>query len=72
MGYQTEAEDTDMHSNEAPRSKLRGIKAELRRSLRRLRSIEFRNGSSRLSSLQSAGGGQGIQAKANNKLTGNE
>jgi len=39
--------------NEAPRSKLRGIKAELRRSLTRLRSNELRRGSPCLSSPQS-------------------
>ena len=48
--------------NEAPRSVLRGIRAELRRSLTRLRSIELRRGSPYLSSQQQA---QGIQAKAN-------
>jgi hypothetical protein len=34
-----------LKSNEAPRSKLRGIRAELRRSLTRLRSNELRRGS---------------------------
>jgi hypothetical protein len=51
--------------NEAPRSKLRGIKAELRRSpsnvkditkLTRLRSDKLRRGSPCLSSLQQAAG----------------
>jgi hypothetical protein len=45
--------------NEAPRSKLRGIKAELRRSLTRLRSGELRRGSPCLSSLQPAAGYSG-------------
>ncbi len=45
--------------NEAPRSKLRGIKAELRRSLTRLRSGELRGGSPCVSSLQQAAGYSG-------------
>jgi len=45
--------------NEAPRSKLRGIKAELRRSQPRLRSYELRRGSPCLSSLQQAAGYSG-------------
>ena len=45
--------------NEAPRSKLRGIKAELRRSLTRLRSEELRRGSPCLSALQPAAGYSG-------------
>ena len=40
-----------MYINELPRSKLRGIKTELRRSLTRLRSKELRRGSPCLSSL---------------------
>jgi len=46
-------------SYEAPRSKLRGIKAELHRSLTRLRSDELRRGSPCLSSLQQAAGYSG-------------
>ena len=45
--------------DEAPRSKLRGIKAELRRSRTRLRSEELRRGSPCLSSLQQAAGYSG-------------
>jgi hypothetical protein len=46
-------------NNEALRSKLRGIKAELRRSRTRLRSEELRRGSPCLSSLQQAAGYSG-------------
>jgi len=46
-------------SNEVPRSKLRGIKPELRRSLTRLRSKELRRGSPCLSSMQQAAGYSG-------------
>ena len=45
--------------NEAPRSKLRGIKAELRRSQTRLRSDELRRSSTCPSSLQQAAGYSG-------------
>jgi hypothetical protein len=45
--------------DEAPRSELRGIKAELRRSLTRLRSEELRRGSPYLSSLKQAAGYSG-------------
>jgi len=59
--------------NEVHRSLLRGIEAELRRSLTRLRSGELLRGSPCLSSLQPRWAGfsfhsyklQGIQAKAN-------
>jgi hypothetical protein len=46
-------------SNEAPRSKLRAIKAELRRSQTRLRSDELRRGSPCPSSLHQAAGYSG-------------
>jgi hypothetical protein len=56
IGYTIERAGVIAKDNEAPRSKLRGIKAELRRSQTRLCSTELWRGSPRLSSLQQAAG----------------